>query len=93
VWVILRVTVQASEGAHVVLRHGPAAELDQSNPLSSDLALFDMYLTALDAALSRPEVLMALDEFGLSSAKLRSELVAGAGPGTRQSRSCGLKQL
>lgn len=63
----------------MVLRRGPAAKLDQSNPLSSDLALFDMYLTALDAALSRPEVLIALDEFGLSSAALRVELVADAG--------------
>jgi len=63
----------------MAVKDTPAAELGQLNPLSGDLALFDMYLTALDAALSRPEIVIAIDEFGLSAAMLRGELAAGAG--------------
>jgi len=64
----------------VVLKSGWTARPDQSNPLSRDIALFDMYLVAVDAVLSRPEIVIAIDEFELSAPRLRAGLMTGAGP-------------
>lgn len=64
----------------MVLKSGWAGGLDQSNPLSVDIALFDMYMTAVDAVLSRPEIVIAIDEFELSAPRLRAEMMTGAGP-------------
>ncbi len=64
----------------MVLKSGWAGGLDQSNPLSVDIALFDMYMTAVNAVLSRPEIVIAIDEFELSAPRLRAEMMTGAGP-------------
>src|SRR5262245_2708336 len=39
-----------------------------------------MYLVAVDAVLSRPEIVIAIDEFELSAPRLRAGLMTGAGP-------------
>ena len=53
--------------------------LDQPNPLSGDAALFDMYMAVLDTVLAKPEIVIALKEFELSSSRLRIEMMIGAG--------------
>src|ERR1700730_1409575 len=55
-----------------------AARPSPINPLQKDLALFDMYMHALDKALRVPEVRSAFDEFGISAGIVRNEMVADA---------------
>ena len=55
-----------------------AARPSRINPLQEDLALFDMYMHALDEALRVPEVRSAFDEFGISAGIVRNEMVGDA---------------
>jgi hypothetical protein len=48
------------------------------NLLGEDIALFDMYMHALDEALRVPEVRSAFDEFGISAGLVRNEMVGNA---------------
>jgi hypothetical protein len=52
--------------------------LSAANPLANDLALFDMYMAALDVVLVTPEIVIAFGEFGLSAARLRTRMVSEA---------------
>jgi hypothetical protein len=54
----------------------PLINQDQSNPLAADPALFDMYMSALDIVLAEPEIRGTFDEFGLSAATLRMQMVS-----------------
>jgi hypothetical protein len=59
----------------------PGATADRPsriNPLQSDLALFDMYMHALNQALRQPEVRSAFDEFGISAGIVRNAMVGDA---------------
>jgi len=51
------------------------AESGQANPLSQDHELFQMYMNALDAVLGAPDVRRSFDDFGLSTAILRNQMV------------------
>ena len=55
-----------------------AARPSRFNPLKEDLALFGMYMHALDEALRVPEVRSAFDEFGISAGIVRNEMVGDA---------------
>jgi hypothetical protein len=75
---MLQASLCASEGVDVTVEGEPITGLDQSYPLASDPMLFEMYLTALDAILARPEIATAMDEFGLSADGLRGEMMLAA---------------
>jgi hypothetical protein len=51
----------------------------QANPLSSDPALLDMYMAALDGVFTEPEIVIAFGEFELSPARLRFQMLSRAG--------------
>jgi hypothetical protein len=55
-----------------------AAGPSRINPLQEDLALFGMYMHALDDALRTPEVRSAFDEFGISAGGVRNQMVGDA---------------
>ncbi|WP_169982431.1 hypothetical protein [Microbispora sp. H10836] len=50
----------------------------EPNPLSEDPALFDMYMTALDRVMARPEIRSALADLRLPGSAVRSRLLVGA---------------
>src|SRR5690242_21820496 len=75
---MLKASLCASGGVDVTVEGEPITGLDQSYPLASDPVLFEMYLTALDAILARPEIATAMDEFGLSADRLRGEMMLAA---------------
>ena len=54
------------------------AEVTRDNLLSADKSLFEMYLSALDAVVTEPEISVALNEFDLSAGNLRMKMVIGA---------------
>jgi hypothetical protein len=54
------------------------AESCQVSPLSRDHELFQMYMNALDAVLSAPDVRRSFDEFGLSARNVRMKMVHDA---------------
>lgn len=55
-----------------------AAVLGPDNPLPRDLSLFDRYMTELDKVLTDSEILVALNEFEISAARMRAMMVAGS---------------
>lgn len=71
----------------MIPKDNPTTSQDQSNPLSRDLALFDMYVAVLDVVLSKPEIVIAINEFELSGAGLRIEMMIRAGPVLRSAAS------
>src|SRR5690349_138554 len=56
----------------------PTSGPGRTNPLQEDLALFGMYMHALDEALRAPDVRGAFDEFGISAAGVRNQMVGDA---------------
>jgi len=50
----------------------------RSNPLYDDLALFDIYMIALDEVIASPEIRAALDEFRISPHALRMQMITQA---------------
>jgi hypothetical protein len=54
------------------------AESRQANPLFRDHELFQMYMNALDAVLTAPDVRRSFDEFGLSAGIVRIKMVLNA---------------
>jgi energy-coupling factor transporter ATP-binding protein EcfA2 len=56
----------------------PSGDPAAADSLSGDPALFDLYMKALDFVLAEPEIRSALDDFGLSGAKLRMKMVSQA---------------
>jgi hypothetical protein len=75
---MLKTSLCVSEGVCVTVEGEPITRPDQSYPLASDPVLFDMYLTALDSVLARPEIATAIEEFGLSAERLRGEMMLAA---------------
>jgi hypothetical protein len=55
-----------------------ASDRVRANPLSGDSALFDMYLSALDLVLGKPEIRSAFDDFGVSPHTLRMRMISEA---------------
>lgn len=51
---------------------------DQANPLAADPVLFDMYMSALDTVLTEPEIRGTFEEFSISAATLRMQMVSNA---------------
>jgi hypothetical protein len=66
-------------GAAAAPENRPAASPGQANPLSDDPVLLDMYMAALNAVFAEPEIVVAFGEFGLSAARLRVQMLSGAG--------------
>lgn len=48
------------------------------NPLADDLALFDIYMSALDEVIANQEIRAALDEFRVSPNTLRMQMITQA---------------
>jgi hypothetical protein len=50
----------------------------RSNPLAQDVALFNVYMIALDEVIANPEIRAALDEFRISPNTLRMQMITQA---------------
>ena len=59
-------------------KHPPDTLISQDDPFYGDTLLFELYIKALDAVVAEPEIDAAFNEYGLSAASLRMEMVRNA---------------